>query len=534
MSSFNFSGAGPHSLTRIGEAWRNPRALLTLLGTFVGVALLIGLGVSTGVGFISAVSVLLGFLLMMLGMVAAGRQLMDQALQQPVTGTVEAFTGSPMVLLRMLGLALVLLCAFLAWGVTASVLLFLCKIPLLGGLLLVVVVPLLVFSAALLLLGAYVAWGLAAPALFEGQTLKQALSRLWAIATQRPLEAFLNLMLLFILVGFVAGLVMAFVGGGFAVTASVMNSVLGMGLGGLEPPNGTVSSSTWVGAGVGAAVVWGVVIAVFNALLLFGLCLTYLKLSVGLDTALAEAALDSAIAKTREKAQQAAEEARRRAQEVQDAARRRGESAAAARAPEADDLPGATPPAPASSYSDPMTIIQPMTPAEPPRPAPVPPAPGHADPMTIIQPMAPAEPPRSAPVPPATGHADPMTIIQPMAPAEPPRPAPVPPATGHADPMTIIQPMAPAQPPRPAPVPPPSGHADPMTIIQPMAPAQPPRPAAAPHTGGDFEDTLPPAVSPLPASGGLDLSKPVPHCPSCHSVVAPDDTFCGACGRKLH
>lgn len=78
---------------------------------------------------------------------------------------------------------------------------------------------------------------------------------------------------------------------------------------------------------VGSGIVWAVVGVVFGALMLYGLCLTYLKLTDGLNVEAAEAAFESALARTREKAQQAAEEARRRAQELQEAARQRAEQA---------------------------------------------------------------------------------------------------------------------------------------------------------------------------------------------------------------
>nr|WP_297354560.1 hypothetical protein [uncultured Caldimonas sp.] len=358
-SPFNFTPSGPYSLMRIGEAWRNQAGLLTLLATFVGMAILFGIGMATGVPVLMALFMLAAYVLMLLGIVTAGHQFMDQAQGRPVTPTVAAFMSSPMVVVRMIGLLLILGVALLAWFIVAAVLLFICKIPGVGGLLLAVVLPVLTFTGALLFLGLYVAWSLSAPALFEGLPLKRALSQLWAIASHRPLEAFLHLMLLFFVVGFVAALVGGFVGMGFMTTAGLSASILGGGvfggmgsmMGGMEGGyyGGGPSGSVVYGGLIGAGIVWAVVGVVFGALMLYGLCLTYLKLTSGLNVEEAEAALDSALAKTREKAQQAADEARRRAHEMQEAARQRAEQArqrsepAAPAAPAAAVTPTATP-----------------------------------------------------------------------------------------------------------------------------------------------------------------------------------------------
>lgn len=385
-SPFNFSPSGPYSLMRIGEAWRNRAGLLTLLCTFVGMAVLFGIGFATGVRVLVALFMLAGYVLMLLGTVTAGHQFMDQARGRPVTATLPAFTASPMVVLRMLGLLLILGGVLLLWFIVASVLLYLCKIPGIGGLLLIVVLPVLTFSGALLFLGLYVAWSLSAPALFEGHTLKRALSQLWAVATQRPLEAFLHLVLLFLVVGFVAMLVSAFVGMGFFASAGLSASILGgMPFGGMGGPmmdsmggygGPGPSASVIYGGLIGAGIVWAIVGVVFGALMLYGLCLTYLKLTSGLNVEEAEAAFDSALAKTREKAQQAAEEARRRAQEMQEAARQRTEQARKAEPPAPAQPPATSAPVPAPAPApEERTVI--MTPpvAEPP---PAPPVTGNA------------------------------------------------------------------------------------------------------------------------------------------------------------
>lgn len=414
--------AGVLPLTRLGEAWRNRQGLLTLLGTYVTMVVLAGLGVASGSGGLAALMMLVAYAVLLLGSAAAGLQFMDQAVGRPVTPTLAALTGSPMVVLRLIGLAILLVLVAVAWFIVAALVLFVCKLPVIGGLLLAVALPVLTFSGALVFAGVYVALCLAAPALFEGHSLRRALSQLWAVAVQRPVEALLNLFLVFFVVGFAMALVAGFVASGFFSTLGlaagiVGNPLGGMMMGGMGGMGPAVGGFTLFGGMVGAGIVWAVVLALFGALALFGVCLAYLKLTDGLDVAQAEAALESAVAKTREKARQAAEEARRRTQEMQEAARQRSEQArqrqdAAAAAP-ADPVmppPQAAPvqaPPSAAPAAVAATVIQPSVatppPVEPPdMPPPVaPPVAGPVAPpsfeQTIIMPVT-TEP---SPFPPA-------------------------------------------------------------------------------------------------------------------------------------
>jgi len=93
------------------------------------------------------------------------------------------------------------------------------------------------------------------------------------------------------------------------------------------------------------AIVFAVTVALMAATAMMGLSLVYLKLNLGIDAGAAEAAMDAAIAKTREKAQQAADEARRRAQEAQAAAQRKLDEARAAQAQRNAAAAAAPPPA---------------------------------------------------------------------------------------------------------------------------------------------------------------------------------------------
>lgn len=345
MSAINMNPNDPYSLLRMGEAWRNRPGLVTLLLAFpVSVLALALAGTSARASFALAILFgLLSFAIYLIGMCAAGIQFMDQAAGRPVSTTMGALMSSPMVALRSLGLFLILLLGWLIFYAIEAAILFLCKIPGLGPLLYAVAFPILVMTDALVFLGMSVAMMLSFPALCEGHSLKTSLSQLWAIVVQRPVEAILKLVILFVALAFVVLLVSAFIGIGFMNTglvsmailgpqmrgdvSSIMGIFMGGGFGQSEGAGGLVMAGLF-----GGVIVFGIAGALFTAMGLLGLSLTYLKVTGGIDTTAAAAAMDDAIAKTKAKAQQAAEEARRRASEAQAAAQQRMDQARASQA----------------------------------------------------------------------------------------------------------------------------------------------------------------------------------------------------------
>ncbi len=304
--------------------------MMTLLLSFIASAVLIAAGIKSGVGILIFLMVLLGYLVFLFGLNAAGIQFMEQAAGRPVSSVTSALLASPMVVLRTIGLVILLLLVMLVFTAVAALILFVCKIPVVGAILYMVALPLLVFTAALLLLGFYVIASLAAPALWDGHSLKSALSQLWAVATQRPMEAFLNLLLLVLATSFISLLVLAFLAAGGSMIGGLSASILGgQMMGELTSLSvdalmyGDFNSGLVVAGVIGFAVVAVVGFTLYMAMCMLGVSLTYLKVSGGLDTAVAQQAMDAMVAKTRERAQQVADEARRRSEEL----RRRNEEA---------------------------------------------------------------------------------------------------------------------------------------------------------------------------------------------------------------
>lgn len=355
MNTIRISPNEPYSVLRIGEAWRNRPGLATLIMTALVVVLLLAVGGAMA-RFSAALVVLFGGLATiayLVGICAAGVQFMDQAATRPVSSISAAFAASPMVVLRSVGLGIVLLLCWLAFYAVEALVLFVCKIPGVGALLYAVAFPALVLINALVFVAFVVAVSLAFPALCEGHSLKTSLSQLWAVVAQRPVEAILNLVVLFICFAFVVGTVSFFIAVGFMNTSMVSVAILktqvsgdfGSLMGGFSGGGfgGSDGSSGLVAAGIfGASVVFGIAGALFSAMSLLGLSLTYLKVTAGLDVTAARAAMEGAIAKTKEMGQQAAEEAKRRAHDAQVAAQARMEQARASQALRAAPQPSAT------------------------------------------------------------------------------------------------------------------------------------------------------------------------------------------------
>ena len=314
----------PYSLFRMGEAWRNRRGLMTLVITFLVAALFGGLAFSTHV-------VPLALLLQLIAFFAAGIQFMEQANGKPISSTLDALLSSPVLVLRALGLAVIFAFSFIAYFIVAGLFLLLCKIPGIGGALYAVILPAMTLLGAFVYFAMFVVVLLSGVALWEGHTLKASLSRLWAVLTQRPMEAFLNLAVLFVVIGLVGGIIAMFLFFGFVLTGGLSAMILSGSGDMASMMQGDFSSarSLMTGGMAGGAIVFAIYFTFMAAMGMLGLALVYLKVTDGIDVAAAENAMEAAAANARQKMQAAADDARRRAAEAQAAAAARMQPAPA-------------------------------------------------------------------------------------------------------------------------------------------------------------------------------------------------------------
>lgn len=283
-----------YSLLRICEAWRNTGGLLVLFATYVAVALLAAAG--STLGNEPLLHVLLGLLsagVVLAGLTYAGTFFIDQAANRPIGSLLHGHTDSPLIslglviTLRVIKLFFLLLVFFLLFGGVSALLLLVCKIPEVGGIFLAALIPVLTLLGSLLFLGSYIVLVLAAPALWEGNTIKFAVAQLLVIVRQRPLLAAQRFGLLLVSMFALSCVFGVLLGGSFMYVSGVAGGVLGMQI---------MTQSAMLGGAIGTGIVLLVVHLLLTSAFLLGLSLTYLRLISELQVGDAEAELDQALA----------------------------------------------------------------------------------------------------------------------------------------------------------------------------------------------------------------------------------------------
>src|SRR5205807_4141830 len=173
---------------------RERRAIAAMYGCLVVGVLLVAVA-----GRMGPLGAMLGALLFMVAMAtginAAGGLPMDAARGQAPRTITDALAFGLLCIPRLVLLALMLLVAVLAVVLVVAILLLLCKIPVLGPLLYVVVFPLAVVALGMTLIGMFVCLVLALPAIWEGLGVLRVVAQTLEIVRTRLVEALLLLLL---------------------------------------------------------------------------------------------------------------------------------------------------------------------------------------------------------------------------------------------------------------------------------------------------------------------------------------------------
>jgi hypothetical protein len=331
------NGVSPnYGLLRAAEAVTNWRALAAT--GLAGLAILLSVFLT---GVLARFSVVLGGLgalftlvVALAGYSAVGILLMRQAQQQPVS-VADAFGQAVFTVHRLLGVALMMFLCVLGVSLFALLVLFCCKLPGVGSLLYALASPVLTVLIGATIAGLlYVALPLAAPAVWEGNTVWQTSARLLVIVRQRLVTVIINLVLLSLLVLVLTGVVYLVLSSGYLTTTALSAAVGIHSFGGL-------SSLSMMMAGMGDESASYASAFVFSTGLLFvvggiipaltyinGTCLLYLQTVEGLDFGEAEQQIKARL-----------EEARRRAKEAQERANAQMQQARAATQPSAEPAP---------------------------------------------------------------------------------------------------------------------------------------------------------------------------------------------------
>lgn len=438
------------------------------------------------------------------GMSAVGILLQDKAKDVEQRSMSAAIRAGLLCVPRFIMFGLLVLAVVLGLCLVAAIVYFVCKIPFIGPILLFFAHPVMVIAASVFFIALYwVAAPLLAPAIWDGRSLRRAVSLVLAVVRTRLVPLVLMLLALYIVITVITLVVFTGFIPGFAYMTAIASGVIGpsmmasMGGMGNSAAFGAMASSGHMMAGtLSTVILFAVLMALTMQVMIMGVNIIYLMVTDGLDEQGTEESLQAGIDLAREKARQAQGMAREAADKVRHATHMdgHGHQGTAARAPAAPVAPvtPATPAAPVAPLNDIFA------------PAPAPVAP--------VAPVPPVAPVASVPAPPPVVAPAPAPVpVPPPAPVAPVPPAPVPPA-----------PVAPA-PLAPAPVVPPA------PVQPPVAPAPAAGLGAAAVVGGAAASALPPT----PAPAAPTASEPLLRCRSCFEVVAADDVFCGHCGFQL-
>ncbi|MDP5239973.1 hypothetical protein Q9Q94_10540 [Uliginosibacterium sp. 31-16] len=293
----NLTTDSRYSVLRAVEALSNWRALALIGAAALLTAVLYGVGARLGF-FMLSLTALIGMVVMAAGMSAAGVCLLDQGRNKPLRSLPEYFAAGLVALPRLLGLGLLIVLAYLALFIISAVLLFLCKIPVLGALLLAVLIPVLVTVFALAAAAVYIMLVLAAPAIWDGHGVLTSFSAALKIARTHPWEVLTKIALGLILCWLVSAFFLAFVmlaslqvGG---LSASIIGVGGGFGLAGLGGMGHGMDGAggLMIAAAFGYGLVFAVVAALLSMMPVMVSVLTWLEFSVkiNLEEAAAEAA----------------------------------------------------------------------------------------------------------------------------------------------------------------------------------------------------------------------------------------------------
>jgi hypothetical protein len=272
-------------LLRSGDALRNWRALLTLVGAGVAALVMMMASAATGHAAVIFIGVLAGYATVSVGISASGILLMDQALNLTPRRIRVALIDGARAAVRLFAILLIGLAGALAAVLVVALLVLICKIPGLGGLLYAVVLPVSVLLLAFVYAGLYFVLALAGAAVWSGVTLRQALSALVAIVTHRFVESAIGVLLLSLFMLLVGGVIGVFVSTGIGIVAGLSAGILDTAMIMLDLSTlfeGGRAQAVVYGGMLGLGILLAVVGSVIFSMALLGLNRLYLHLSADL------------------------------------------------------------------------------------------------------------------------------------------------------------------------------------------------------------------------------------------------------------
>lgn len=312
------------------DAVRNVKALIVSLAMLVAAAAIGGLFAQTvartGSVAIGGLGALVVFFTVFVGINAAGVLLMDEAQGYEPRSLVNALLAGVFATLKGIVLFLLLLIVALLILAATAIVFWICKVPGLGPVLFAAALPLGVIVTGLLGYAFFlVLFGVAAPALWRGETIIQALAQALLVAQRKVLQLVVLHLLVSLLTALAAIviwtvlLIGTFVAGpmsfGIIGVEGDLSTLFGGGLGEFSGRRGGESLAGYlVAGGIGGAVLVAAAWLVPWLILMKGACLIYVRLIEGLDFSKAEAHIKERVEQLKQRAEAAAERSRQASQ----------------------------------------------------------------------------------------------------------------------------------------------------------------------------------------------------------------------------
>lgn len=279
------------------------------------------------------------------GMSAVGILLQDKAKDVEQRSVAAAIRAGLLCVPRFILFGLLVLAVVLGLCLVAAIVYFVCKIPFIGPILLFFAHPVMVIAASVFFIALYwVAAPLLAPAIWDGRSLRRAVSLVLAVVRTRLVPLVLMLLALYIVITVITLVVFTGFIPGFAYMTAIASAMIGpsmmasMGGMGNSAAFGTMASSGHMLAGtLSTVILFAVLMALTMQVMIMGVNIIYLMVTDGLDEQGTEESLQAGIDLAREKARQAQGMAREAADKVRHATHLdgHGHQGAATRAPAA-------------------------------------------------------------------------------------------------------------------------------------------------------------------------------------------------------
>ncbi|SMC28784.1 hypothetical protein SAMN02745857_03406 [Andreprevotia lacus DSM 23236] len=206
----------------LGAATAVSAMIIIALGGYLAAALGGGFG-----GLLAMLFTLTGALVFFYGVFAVGIYLMREVQTGAVPTVREAVLAALATGHRQILFFLLIFVGILALVLVLALLLFICKIPVLGPVLFLIVHPVatLIFGVVFFAL-TFVVYPLTAPAFWAGNTIAQAVAKLWAIARQNLLQVMIYELVLYFVLGIVVFCSFMIFFSGFGLTTGMAASIL--------------------------------------------------------------------------------------------------------------------------------------------------------------------------------------------------------------------------------------------------------------------------------------------------------------------